>query len=139
MTAVDYLTQEFFHGAVLSQQVVDLILAVHGCLALTGAAEVLGHLTLVVLVLLKLPPLGQLHMDKLENIKSACCTGFKQHTVQIDGCKSFVGKFELAFREGWVRAQGYCFNISFPFTRDAFLYVKLNPQQESHKAVCSSL
>lgn len=106
VTAVDYLTQELFHGAVLSQQVVELILAVHGRLALTGAAEVLGHLTLVVLVLLKLPPLGQLHKDKLENIKSTCCAGLKPHTVQIADCKSFVGKSDLAFRAARVWAHG---------------------------------
>lgn len=79
--AMDYLTQEFFHGVILSQQVVDLILAVHGRLAFTGAAEVLGHLTVVVLVFFKLPPLGQLQKDNLgvvENISSACCTGFRQ-------------------------------------------------------------
>lgn len=60
-TSVRHLSQEFLHGAVLSQQKVDLILAVHRLLALTGAAEVLGHLTRVILILLKLPPLGQLH------------------------------------------------------------------------------
>lgn len=56
-----YLIKEFFHGVVLPQQVVDLILAIHRGLALTGAAEILGHLTWVVLILFKLPPLGQLH------------------------------------------------------------------------------
>lgn len=58
---MQYLIKEFFHGVVLPQQVVDLILAVHRGLALTGAAEILGHLTRVVLILFKLPPLGQLH------------------------------------------------------------------------------
>lgn len=58
---MQYLIKELLHGAVLAQQVVDLILAVHRGLALTGAAEVLGHLTRVVLILFELPPLGQLH------------------------------------------------------------------------------
>lgn len=57
---VHYLTQQFLHGVVLSQQVVDLIMAVHRRLALTGAAEILGHLTRIVLILLKLSTLGKL-------------------------------------------------------------------------------
>lgn len=56
-----YLIKEFFHGAVLPHQVVDLVLAVHRRLALTGAAEILGHLIWVVLILFKLAPLGELH------------------------------------------------------------------------------
>lgn len=58
---MQYLIKEFFHGVVLPQQVVDLILAIHRQLALTRAAEILCHLTRVVLILFKLPPLGQLH------------------------------------------------------------------------------
>ena len=58
---MQYLIKEFLHGIILPQQVVDLILAVHRRLALTGAAKILGHLTRVVLILFKLPPLGQLH------------------------------------------------------------------------------
>lgn len=61
---VHYLTQQFLHGVILSQQVVDLIMAVHGRLALTGAAEILGHLTRVVLILLKLSTLGELRAAK---------------------------------------------------------------------------
>lgn len=61
---VHYLTQQFLHGVILSQQVVDLIMAVHGRLALTGAAEILGHLTRVVLILLKLSTLGELRGAK---------------------------------------------------------------------------
>lgn len=61
LKTIQHLIKEFFHGVVLPQQVVDLILAVHRGLALTGAAEILGHLTWVVLILFKLPPLSQLH------------------------------------------------------------------------------
>lgn len=58
---VQYLIKEFFHGVVLSHQVVDLVLTVHRWLALTGAAEILGHLIWVVLILFKMSPLGELH------------------------------------------------------------------------------
>lgn len=66
---IQYLINEFFHGVVLPQQVVDLILAVHRGLALAGAAEILGHLTRVVLIFFKLPPLGQLHVGQCEEKK----------------------------------------------------------------------
>lgn len=72
---MQYLSEEFFHGVILSQQVEDLILAVHRGLALTGAAEILGHLTWVVLILFKLPPLGQLHGGECYMFK-------KKYTIQ---------------------------------------------------------
>lgn len=59
-----YLGEELFHGAVLPQQVVDLLLAVHRGLALAGAAEILRHLSRIVLVLFKVAPLGQLHITR---------------------------------------------------------------------------
>lgn len=63
-----YLIQQLFHGVILPQQVVDLILAVNRWLALTGAAEILGHLTRIVLIFLKVPPLRQLH-GKMRNMR----------------------------------------------------------------------
>lgn len=65
----NYLIKHFFHGVVFPQQVEDLILTVHRRLTLTGAAEILGHLTRIVLILFELPPLGQLcggECDSLE-------------------------------------------------------------------------
>lgn len=65
----DYLTEEPLHGVVLSQEIVDLILAVDRLDTLTGAAEVLRHLTRVVVLLLKPTPLGQLERGENEGGK----------------------------------------------------------------------
>lgn len=64
---MQYLSKQFFHGVVLPHQVVDLVLAVHRWLALTGTAKILGHLIRVVLILFKFSPLGELNGGKCEN------------------------------------------------------------------------
>ena len=65
----DYLIEEPLHGVVLPHEVVDLILAVDRLDTLTGAAEVLRHLTRVVVLLLKPTPLGQLERGEKEGGK----------------------------------------------------------------------
>lgn len=63
---MQYLIKKFFHGVVLPHEEVDLVLAVHRRLALTGTAEILGHLIWVVLILFKFSPLGELHGGEYE-------------------------------------------------------------------------
>lgn len=131
-----YLIKQLFHGVILPQQVVDLILAVNRCLAFTGAAEILGHLTGVVLIFLKVPPLRQLH-GKMRNMRHT-----NTKSVFYQAARVREGSLTEAYQSRCVSSSCSLFKHFLPFHGGCIPSISHKPaarHTDTHKPVCSSL